>query len=424
MLKKLGLPVVVVLLLSACADRDKGLPTAPGDATPGSVQAFKSAGKSHRTLDERFARVDSVADGFAGMFLARGMLVIRRKPGRATQADMRAAVETEFGRDIDLSRVSVRFENTDYGWLELNQWFESLRDLLGMGFAHSLDIAEDRNRIVVWTQPDMPVDAVLREIEARGVPRHAVEIEARLAAKKAAVTLRDRVRPVWGGLQVRTAIDECTLGFLAKDTYGDRHFVTNSHCTLVEGAPDRVIFYQNSVGTNNRVGWEVLDPYAFACGDNPTYGCRYSDAALIAIDDSVWWGFGGIARTTSIGSITLDSQNGWSFEITSHGLAIVGMELSKIGRTSGWTTGTVSATCVAVDPGDGFTRLCQDVVTGYATGGDSGSPVIVPDLVSGTAMLFGVLWGVGEGFFVYSPIFNVLDDLGWLYTFEGGSLPG
>ena len=204
MLKRLGVPLVVVLISSACADADKDIPTAPRDATPRSLQTSKSGGKSYRTLDERFARVDSVADGFAGMFLDEGTLVIRRKPARATQASIQAAVETEFGRDVDLAGVSVRFENADYGWLELSRWFVSLRGLLGTGLAHSLDIAEDRNRIVVWIHPGISVDAVLREIDARGVPRHAVEIEEKLPPKRAAYppTLQDRVRPLWGGLQV------------------------------------------------------------------------------------------------------------------------------------------------------------------------------------------------------------------------------
>ncbi len=65
----------------------------------------------------------------------------------------------------------------------------------------------------------------------------------------------------------------------------------------------------------------------------------------------------------------------------------------------------------------------------YSEGGDSGAPVIIPSLVNGTASLFGINWGRyyirGQGwFFVYSPIFNVLNELGPLYTFEGGGLPG
>jgi hypothetical protein len=425
MLKRLGVPLVVVLISSACADADKDTPTAPDGAAPRSVQTLKSERKSHRTLDERFARVDSVADGFAGMFLDEGTLVIRRKPARATQASIRAAVETEFGRDMDLAGVPVRFESAHYGWLELNRWFESLRGLLGTGLAHSLDIAEDRNRIVVWIQPDMSVDAVLREIETRGVPREAVKIEARLPAKTR-VSLQDRVRPLWGGLRItRSDQGYCTLGFLAKDGFENPYFVTASHCTYYVAAPDGTIFYQNTPSANNRVGFEIHDPYTFACTENEYYGCRYSDAALIAIDDGVWWDFGGIARTTSVGSITLDQQSGWFFEISSHGLAILGMELSMIGSESGWTTGTVTNTCQTTAPlGGGFTRICQVRVTGNNADGDSGAPVIIPDLVNGTATLFGILWGGRAGWYYYSPIFNVLDDLGWYYTFEGGSLPG
>ena len=92
---------------------------------------------------------------------------------------------------------------------------------------------------------------------------------------------------------------------------------------------------------------------------------------------------------------------------------LMGQPVSKVGRTTGLTRGTVTKTCETEVRTDG-TFLCQVEADYAARGGDSGSPVFTP--VGSTAVLVGIHWlGVeGPGVHVFSPISGVQRDLGTL----------
>jgi hypothetical protein len=113
-----------------------------------------------------------------------------------------------------------------------------------------------------------------------------------------------------------------------------------------------------------------------------------------------------------------------SFTITGDDLnnsVAVGQTVNKIGRTTGWTSGTVSNTCVNTGvSGTKIVQLCQTFVSSGNTivlGGDSGSGVW-RDQGGNNVQLVGILWG-GNGsgtLFVYSPLKNVVQELGPLTT--------
>jgi hypothetical protein len=93
--------------------------------------------------------------------------------------------------------------------------------------------------------------------------------------------------------------------------------------------------------------------------------------------------------------------------------------VNKVGRTTGWTQGVVTNTCVNTGvSGSNIVQLCQTFVSAGVGGGDSGSDVF--GLTGGNSVrLLGILWG-GNGAgtqFVYSPITNVEQELGPLTTF-------
>lgn len=90
--------------------------------------------------------------------------------------------------------------------------------------------------------------------------------------------------------------------------------------------------------------------------------------------------FGNIVRTTSHGtspgSITIDSANPRFRIIGEAAYPVAGQTLEKIGRTTGWTYGQVTNTCVDTNvAGSNITLLCQDYVSAGIGAGDSGSPV-------------------------------------------------
>jgi hypothetical protein len=96
----------------------------------------------------------------------------------------------------------------------------------------------------------------------------------------------------------------------------------------------------------------------------------------------------------------------------------VGQTANKVGRTTGWTQGQVTATCVNTGvSGSNIVQLCQTFVSAGVGGGDSGSDVF--RITSGSSVvLLGVLWGGNSAGtqFVYSPMSGVERDLGPLTT--------
>jgi hypothetical protein len=85
---------------------------------------------------------------------------------------------------------------------------------------------------------------------------------------------------------------------------------------------------------------------------------------------------------------------GWWTELSQFPFAIyTGQTLYKVGRTSGSTGGTVTATCE--DIGDiNAMHVCTNRVEGAAVlGGDSGAPVFYPTDGTSPTYIMGILWG-------------------------------
>jgi hypothetical protein len=141
-----------------------------------------------------------------------------------------------------------------------------------------------------------------------------------------------------------------------------------------------------------------------------------SDASRAAYAAGVPFTLGGIAQTSgpNNGSLVITG----TFTIVGEGGEIVGDVANKVGRTTGWTQGVITNTCVNTGvSGSNIVQLCQNFVSAGVGGGDSGSDVFL-DTGAGVRLL-GVLWG-GNGAgtqFVYSPIANVEQELGPLTTF-------
>lgn len=225
-------------------------------------------------------------------------------------------------------------------------------------------------------------------------------------------------------LGCRLRADRCSLGFNAvvskpgepKDTV----LVTNSHCTDRFGdGPDGSRIYQPLSGTSSDfLGLELKDKPLFQCG--PTYPeCRYSDAALIEYADASDWQIGTIARTTGLGSTTIDDVN-FQFFITAEMAEppYYGQVLDRVGRTSGWASGAVNSTCQDITNTLGIRLLCQDATDAEHDVGDSGGPVF-QRTGSSTVTLYGIHWGGDQTFAVFSTLseIQIEDFYGNLKTF-------
>lgn len=196
-----------------------------------------------------------------------------------------------------------------------------------------------------------------------------------------------------------------------------RQFVTNSHCTSTWFGYDGSLFGQNS--WFYRLGVEVQDVNLWTgvpCQGSA--GCRFSDAALISYDTASVGANYLIAHTTYSYSGTDQSQNGslelgpWPFYVVgelSDGLLPLGRTLSKVGSTSGWTTGVITDTCGNKTLPNGGELLCQYTVSSVGKFGDSGSPVFAYEAATNRAWLAGVVIG---GTFVFSSMDGIRGDLG------------
>jgi len=254
--------------------------------------------------------------------------------------------------------------------------------------------------------------------------RTPAEIEAMRPAGRfvaeALATLRDRAPDIVGGLQIRFSQYLCSLGFPAFRN-GVRGFVTASHCSDNQGAVDGTTYYQPlDQVAGDFIGTEIADPPYVRNGKNCPKGkkCRQSDANFSRSDGQRAVTIGQIARTIALGSLEIDSAN--PYTITGKGVAEVGATANKVGRTTGWTQGTVTNTCVNTGvSGTSIVLICQTFVSGGGVivgGGDSGSPVF--RVGNNSVTLLGVLWGGNQSGtqFVYSPMANIEDELGDLDT--------
>lgn len=317
------------------------------------------------------------------------------------------------------SASQIRVVRGDYTYKELKRHFQQLSpEALALDGAVFADLDEATNRVFVGVE-NAQAAAEVRAVAARlGLPSMAVVVKE-VEPIYFMATLRDLVRPVVGGLQINFPGFLCTLGFNALDA-GVNSFVTASHCTMTQGGVESTPYWQPlSSMAGSFIGTEVEDPAYFTGGVCPaTRRCRYSDAARATYANGVDFTLGQIAKTTrGKGSITIAG----SFTITAESATdpSVGERVNKVGRTTGWTRGRVSNTCVTVNVfGSDITQLCQAIVHAGVGAGDSGSPVFSG---STNVTLYGILWG-GNLFgtsFVYSPLKNIerTDELGPLTTF-------
>ena len=186
----------------------------------------------------------------------------------------------------------------------LNQRLLPLFELAGVVFT---DADEGSGRLVVGVL-DRGAEGLVRAQFARlGVPTESVDL-VETDAIHPVVTLRDKVRPVVAGLQIRFSQYVCSLGFNATlgSTVG---YVTASHCSTNQGSVDGTQYYQplNQV-PDEFIGTEVADP-AFFRGNGCPRGrkCRYSDSNFSAGNSAVNFTLGEIARTTGANNGSLDN---------------------------------------------------------------------------------------------------------------------
>src|SRR5216117_1614374 len=349
--------------------------------------------------------------GFGGLFLDHGVPTVY-----LTDAGQRGLAEQLLGGFARTrGAAGIRVLAARFAYRDLDKWFQQVsNDAFAQGGVVFVDLDEAANRVLVGVERGVS-HANIRSLAARlGVPAQALVVRETDPIVYA-TTLQDQVRPVVAGLQIHFGNFLCSIGFNAVSG-GQNSFVTASHCTNTQGGTEGTQYFQSlSSQPNSFIGTEVDDPVYkrnLAPGCPKGKLCRFSDASRAAYASGVSFTLGGIAQTSgpNNGSLTITG----TFNITSEANAIVGDVANKVGRTTGWTQGVVTNTCVNTGvSGTRIVQLCQTFVSAGVGAGDSGSDVF-GQTGGSSVRLLGILWGGNsQGTqFVYSPIGNVEQELG------------
>ncbi|MCY4397720.1 MAG: hypothetical protein OXE96_00020 [Gemmatimonadetes bacterium] len=229
-----------------------------------------------------------------------------------------------------------------------------------------------------------------------GVPREAISVHisapmqplvAGALAPLPSSTLRDRIRPAGSGLEIQNALGErCSYGWTLTSG-GKWGFITAAHCsrhTTGDGSTGEP-FYQRVVTANDLLGY---------VGTNPRWNvpnCTYRGKPypVCTKADAMWIPAGSASDVAQRVAITNDYQYGnntrggvdisrWLTPRNTTG-EVIGQIMAtaarKVGRTTGYTGGSIEGTCETHVIG-GRLNLCLNRLEGASVGrGDSGGPV-------------------------------------------------
>jgi hypothetical protein len=412
--------IVIAISLGACTEvqQNNG---GSSITEPSLVVAEQTPTPAGPTLDVIFEQIMQEVPGFAGMYIdAEGIPTIQLVDTTRHQV-ARTAVLQRFNEVAAVRERTARIIKVSYSFQQLKEWRDVLYQKIPAG-VRLVDIDEKRNVLHVGAAMASDVGTIRSEGLRIGIPASALLVDVAPSIEPATAYLGSAVRPTMGGLLLAGTYHGCTLGFNVKKVGSTRYFATNAHCTGIFGAVDGSGFGQPLLQPNYYLGAEVADPAFVTGGSCPVSGgCRFADVALIQYDTSSVGDFYTIARTlfpytgtdfNQSGSTELAAEPFYTVGELSDAALVSGAALSKVGATTGWTSGTVTSTCFDWYVTGTTMIRCQYTVSAVVHGGDSGSPVFSYELSTGKAWLAGILWGTTGTGFIFSPLSGVKSDLG------------
>ncbi len=359
-------------------------------------------------LDDLLAEINDEVPEFGGIFFdSTGSLVIL-----ATDAPDHESLDAVLVRVLGLDRstiASAQVKPCTYPFDQLNAWHLQLgRVVLPLAEVSMTDIDDASNRLTIGLVDASAKARVAAVVRAAGVPEHAVTFAVHpLVTPTAKVT--EKIRPLRGGLQISRGPTICTLGFpMARK--GVPGFITNSHCTAMQGGNEHTKFGQPLIA--DYVGEEAYD-ILYWIGEPPCeypYVCRESDSAFVKSAESLE------RKVALLKPGVLDVQ-GYARVTGRSNWPLQGEAARKSGRTSGSSEGTITQACAVMKSTTNQMYFCNHRVSGpdpMAQPGDSGSPVfrVTNQPAKDDARLLGVLWGASTGSFVFSPLGAIELDMG------------
>jgi len=434
---------LAALVSTACVESDQT------PVSPSLEQSRSSATVALRneTLDETFARHARAVPEFAGMWIdSAGRLIINVT---AASAASQAAAElapfiTEVRSRSPQLAGTTQFRVVSYDYASLQRWRELIFADLGASVSMlTLDIDETKAEIEIGV-PNVAADSptIAAYLQQKRIPQGAVRVAAAAPVlitsgastvlTSSAVThqhLNLSLNPMPAGIVVAaTGQGLCTYGANVKYN-GVPAFITNTHCSAQPASVDATPYHQG--GTI--IGTEIADPPFTYCYP---YNCRYSDAVVVQLNGAKTGELGTIARTRFFDSYPPDGGVGdtiiddaqprfpliWPGYNTNN--PVIGEQIQKVGRITGWIQGPINKTCFDRAGNDGFIRRCTHRFNGEVDQGDSGSPVFFRLVCPGDtyplmncASWAGIVWGESAGQVYYSPASGLFRDFPGSFEF-------
>jgi hypothetical protein len=358
-------------------------------------------GDRSRDFESEILRLESENPGVGGVYYDAELdrIVVVTTQGADDERAVAATRAFFLGKTIllaggrSLRSPGVVFQRGNFAFSRLVGWSSVLLpDLLAVRGFVSVDADERLNRVRIGVLDATSQEAAESVVAESGVPVGAVEIvqtvrvEPLMAPAAPYHTLRDRVRATGSGVQIRNQINErCTSGWTVKagTQWG---FLTAAHCsryTTGNGQTGENI-YQAEVTSNDLAGTVTDNPSWNTCTVNgSTYqDCTYAD--VMWVTTSSYSSIGQRLALTNDLEYSNNTRGGTTLSkwVTVHASAtsevVGGVQATgarKVGRTTGYTGGTIEGTCENVVI-DGRMNLCINRLEGASLGqGDSGGPV-------------------------------------------------
>ncbi|MCC8996631.1 MAG: S1 family peptidase [Nitrosomonas sp.] len=391
------------------------------------------------SLDLGFATLNRLVPSFGGLYLDEKGNVIVALTDSSKEEEALPFIKrylearAEANGTADENPIIV-FKSAKRTWFELLDYRDKLAEVMTLLDAASLDADEVCNCVTIGVTTKEGMSRAEKYIAKIGVPNGAVRVVQHQEAEFYH-SLRDVFRPFEGGIQMSfwesigvfpgVTPNACTVTAVAKRA-GVMGFLTNSHCT--------------NAGTGGALGTPLHQPSLISLASatdtvNPAWIpslpncppgrlCRFSDSAFAAFNDPADGnGLGNIALPTRACSTppcgpTMDYWGAQLVVDRAGPAPLVGTVVNKIGRTTGYTSGAVTNSCVTMPVRDTIqTLLCQDMTNFDSQPGDSGSPVFI-EMGMARVALVGIAWGGFQNAVppvsVYSPIGAVQAELGTL----------
>ena len=346
--------------------------------------------------------------GYGGHFFSEeGDLVVYAKDPAAAQAHRQLLLDATDAAARRVRRASgtVRFQPGQFTFEELRAYRDALfAPLFRLNGVIGLDLDEAKNRVRIQIMQENEVKArgdVRQLLQSLKIPQPAVVFEVVLEVRDEVLrtapvapapllhhlTLQDKVRPIQAGTQILQNVYgfTCTIGWVTLSGSSPA-VVTNTHCTGTWGGLDGSasdFFQPSQTVTNGFLGEEQLDYAWWDCGaggSTPGLKCVYADAAVIEVANGTY-AQDEIARPQPYNGIIIDDTSPF-YVVGEVPSSVVGMDVWKIGRSTGLTWGKVKVTCVHRNPNSRHPErvyLCQDGADYSSDLGDSGSPVFTED---------------------------------------------